>query len=210
MRESALYFPVGAAVGVPPAGIQGYFVDTDGVLKQIDSSGNKVPVSGSVVTAIAVGADATDVTIASNLNGDTDGGYEIVGTIVSPGASPGANYSIQVNGADPASCELIGQTIPTGGSVTGFFTNNLYINNEQATFSASITFRVVMGSLHGVLMQYEAYSKLLPAVGGTHTSRISIAYFNAAANITSISLHADTASAIKSGTKLWFRKRGLV
>lgn len=100
MSENALYLNVGGGVVVPKSGEKAIFVDSDGTLKTIDSTGTEASVGGGSVTEDRATASGNVVNLdVSGLSGDTDGDYEFDGLINVPADGVNlATFTIQPNG----------------------------------------------------------------------------------------------------------------
>ena len=67
MTPDNLLLKIGAPVGTPPSGHQTFFVDTDGVLKSIDSTGSKASVGAALFVTARQVLDLTQGQTISNV-----------------------------------------------------------------------------------------------------------------------------------------------
>lgn len=201
-----LILPRGSSPGDINAGEGALILDADGSVRLKGPTGIKVT-PGDVGLIATAGAAVQDLTV-SGLSGDTDGGYEIEGRILTTAAAP--DYVLYLNGA----------TVPAGGGSSGNFASNtpsvagiglkadLYIASNNSSEISNITFRIRIGSKQGVMQTFtsQAFSRR-----GTGT--ICLAYntagqFTMGAEITSLAIHSSVAGTIDAGSFVRVRRLG--
>ena len=173
-----------------------------------DDGASWVSVGGDVgLISAALGAAAQDLTV-SGLLGDTDGGYEIEGRILTTAAAP--DYTLYINGGDPpAGVGSAGVLDLQSGAVFGLTIKTaLYVGSNSTANVSNITFRIRMGSLQGVMQAYNCQSFSRRSTGAECAQYNIAGQFTMAAQITSVGIHSSVAGAIDVGSFMRVRRLG--
>ena len=176
----------------------------------------KIPPSAAGVPAgqrsSALGSPATDLSISTGLAGDTDGGYEIEGTIVTPGNVAAATFTLQLNGADPANVWSNGVLLNGGTAPANLTaTQNLVIGNSQVLNLVYVmTFHIVIGSKSGEWQNYKCTSesqRTASPSGPANVTNFIGGQFKTASQITAVSIHSSVTGAIDTTSFFKIRPR---
>jgi hypothetical protein len=157
------------------------------------------------------GGAVTDLAV-TGLNGDVDGGYTIEGIINR--VADGDRFYLQVNGATPSDAHCIGGILRNGTAIenpTGTDDLSLTPGSTGAySLDGVLPFRIVIGSKSTEKQLFEStlWSDYA-AVGHDGIVFYCTGAFTPAANITSIRIHAGTASHIGTGSFIKVQARGL-
>lgn len=177
-------------------------------LPGLESAADKTMLTGLQGSkATVVGSAVQDLTI-TGLTGDSDGGYEFEGLIITTASSP--LLSLQINGSAQ------GHTIPTyvtynGATAVvsaGLIGARLEVgSNEQGTAS-NVTFRGRIGSKQGLIQAFNSRSMSVRTDNAVGFTTDSVGQFTMGAEITSLSIHSSDAGQIDVGSYLRVRKLG--
>lgn len=192
---------------VAPAGVT-RLRRKSGVLQQSTDGSAFGGLSGDAGLISTAGAAVQDLTV-SGLLGDTDGGYEIEGNIVTTAATP--NYLLYINGATIAAGGGAGGNVNVTG--TNFplpLKTDLYVGSNATANISNLAFRIRMGSKSGVLQAFSCLSFSLRSGGVNFASYYVTGQFTPGAQITSISIHSDAAGTIDIGSYVRVRRLGFL
>jgi hypothetical protein len=160
---------------------------------------------GKVTSQIATaGGNVQDLAVGNagwTLNGDTDGGWEIAGSINTPASSTGTTYYLQFNadtGANYKSTEIYysGSQAPGGGDVNDGTINSGMVNAGVIMFEASVW------TVSGKLRRYEIRALRRDLTSGAELAITNRGYYLATATVFdgTTRIHASAASGIQSGS----------
>ena len=162
---------------------------------------------GSVVTV--AGSAVQDITVSS-LTGDTDGGYEIEGNILTAGVGYPTFY-LNFNGSTPTGARSAWFFIvnSTGVLTAQVSETDLNIGSISANLDVqNCAFRIRVGSKQGLVQFFKADSFSARANGTVGWTVSSNGQFKMGAQITSVSVHSNVASSIDIGSYIRVRKLG--
>lgn len=160
------------------------------------------PKLNAVITAGGTLQDLVINPAAWTLNGDTDGGYEMVGVINMPAASAGFTYTFQPNAL--ATNQLGQVSISTNATSIQASVTNLFIGSGT-TNAGRLSFRIKFESKSGRVRPYECASLALDVTLGSPTGtarRAATGEWNAAATVVDATsrIHCDNAGGILTGS----------
>jgi hypothetical protein len=158
---------------------------------------------------ISTAASATQNLTVSGLLGDTDGGYEIEGNLITTAAAP--DYVLYINGATIAAGGGSGGNVNvTGTNFPLTLKTDLYVGSNATANISNIAFRIRMGSKSGVLQAYTCLSFSLRSGGVNFASYYITGQFTPGAQITSIAVHSASAGTIDTGSYVRVRRLGFL
>jgi hypothetical protein len=155
-------------------------------------------------TTIAVPGDVQDVVLSLALDGDNDGGYEILVDCVAVAGTENYYLRVGVDGGGPADAGCDSIQVLGNGAAAASISSAGFLYFTDANVGQTPHLHCSLESLSGRLRYFQSLSARGPAAAGG--MYIGTGQFTSAGNITGLTLHGTSADSFKAGSLVKWRK----